>query len=123
MKIDALKKKLQSEFNFSETYEMLDPYQTFNIGSILLAPYYREKQRPWMSKAYQEWMKGERTIVLIAPLKTSCKYFKKYLTDVAEVRLIKEPLYYNNHRVTDPMIIAVYWRRIVGEPNFTISFN
>jgi len=123
MKIDTLKKKLNTEFNFSEIYETLDPKTNFEMGSILLVPHYREQQRPWMTKAYAEWLKGERTVVLIAPLKSECKYFKKYVTNVAEVRPIKEVLDYNNHRVIKPMIIAVYWRRLTGPSNFTVSFN
>ena len=122
MRIDTLKKKLYSEFNFSETYESLESNTKFDNGTILLTPHYREKQRPWMQKAYNEWIKGDRTIVLVSPLKSTCKYFKKYVTDVAEVRSIKD-LSYNNHKVINPMIIAVYWKKILGEPNFCVSFN
>ena len=121
MKIDTLKKKLDTEFNFSELYETLE-MDGFSPGAILLTPHYKDKQRPWMTKAYAEWMKGDRTIVLVAPLKLSCRYFKKYLTDVAEVRHIKEPLTYNNHRATNPMIIAVYWKRMLN-PNFIVTFD
>ena len=123
MKIDTLKKKLHAEFNFSETYEILDPKINFDVGSVLLIPHNREHQRPWMSKAYNEWLKGERTIVLIAPLKTGCKYFKKYVTDVAEIRHIKDVLDYNNYRVIKPTIIAVYRRKITGPADFNVSFD
>ena len=123
MKIDTLKKKLNTEFTFSKTYESLEVNTKFDAGNILLTPNHREKQRPWMKKAYDEWLKGDRTIVLISPLKATCKYFKKYVTDVAEVRTIKEPLTCNNHRIINTMIIAVYWRKILGEPNFCVSFT
>jgi hypothetical protein len=122
MKIDTLKKRLATEFNFSEAYEALE-MDDFNPGTILLTPHYRERQRPWMTKAYDEWMKGDRTIVLVAPLKLSCRYFKRYLTDVAEVRHIKEHLTYNNDRATSPMIIAIYRKRLMGEPNFVVTFD
>jgi hypothetical protein len=123
MKIDTLKKKLQAEFNFSETYDTLENDTYFEAGSILLIPHYREKQRPWMMKAYNEWLKGDRTVVLIAPRKTTCKYFKKYLTDIAEVRPIKEALNFNSHRIMIPMIIAIYKKRITGDPDFIVSFD
>ena len=123
MKIDTLKKKLNSEFNFSEIHDSYESNISFNPGAILLIPHYREKQRPWMTKAYNEWVRGERTIVLISPLKITCKYFKKYLTDVAEVRCIKEPLIYDNHKIVNPMIIAIYRKRELGEPKFIVSFD
>jgi hypothetical protein len=123
MKIDTLKKKLNNEFNFQETYESLESFAEPDPGNILLTPHYREKQRPWITKAYNEWLKGNNTIVLISQLKPTCKYFKKYLTDIAVVRPVKEPLIYNNQRVINNMIIAVYMKRVFGEPNFTVSFN
>lgn len=123
MKIDTLKKKLHTEFIFSEIHESLETKTTFDNGSVLLVPHHTERQRPWMEKAYNEWIKGQRTIVLIAPLKTTCKYFKKYVTDVAEIRKIKEPLYYDNYSGIISMIIAVYWKRIKDEPSFTVCFN
>lgn len=123
MRIDSLKKKLQAEFNFSEVYDSYEPDTHFNPGAILLVPHYREKQRPWMTRAYNEWVRGDRTIVLISPLKITCKYFKKYLTDVAEVRPIKGPLQYSNHKIINPMIIAVYKKRELGEPKFIVSFD
>ena len=124
MRVDTLKRKLNTEFNFSESYESLESDTSFSIGSILLTPNYREKQRPWITKAYNEWLKGDRTIVLISSLKPTCKYFKNYLTDVADVRVIKEPLIYNNHNaLRGTMIIAVYWKKVLGEPNFCVSFN
>jgi hypothetical protein len=121
MRIDTLKKRLNEEFVFSESYDFLK--DEFDPGAILLTPNYKDRQRPWMQKAYQQWMRGDRTIVLVAPMKPSCNYYKKYLTDVAEVRRVKGILLYNNQRVKDPMIIAVYWKRPSSEPNFIVSFD
>jgi hypothetical protein len=123
MKIETLKKKLNTEFNFSESHDILDPRESFDEGVILLTPHYKDKQRPWITKAYNEWVRGDRTIVLVAPLKPTCNYFKKYLSDVAEVRAVKDPLDYNKQRANSPMIIAIYKQRLVDTPNFTISFN
>jgi hypothetical protein len=123
MKIDTLKKKLNAEFDFSEVYEELGPAQSFKPGSILLTPHYREHQRPWMNIAYEEWVKGDRTIVLICPVKPTCRYFKKLVTDVAEIRPIKEVLDYSDHRVLKPMIVAIYRKRITGVSSFTVTFN
>ena len=121
MKLEALKKKLEEEFVFSEIYEELEP-EHFQAGAILLMPYYREYQRPWLTKAYTEWLNGDKTIVLIAPLKPTCRYFKRYVSDVAELRPIKA-LYSNNHKILVPMVIAIYKKRVLGEPNFCVSFN
>jgi hypothetical protein len=121
MKIDTLKKKLEEEFNFSEFHEQLEQ-DHFSPGTILLMPYYREYQRPWMTKAYNEWLNGDRTIVLVAPFKPSCMYFKRYVTDVAEIRHIKT-LNCNNHKIMIPMVIAIYKKRVFGEPNFCVSFD
>jgi len=121
MKIETLKNRLNEEFVFSESYDFLK--DEFDPGVILLTPNFRDKQRPWMQKAYQQWYRGDRTIVLVAPMRTSCKYYKKYLTDVAEVRHVKGGLTYNNQRATDPMIIAVYWKRPSFQPNFIMTFD
>ena len=121
MKIEALKKKLEAEFNFSEIYDTLEK-DPFEPGNILLMPYYREYQRPWLQKAYNEWLKGDRMIILIAPLKPTCRYFKKYVTDVCEIRPINN-LYSNNHKILIPMVIAIYKKRVLGEPNFCVSFD
>lgn len=121
MKLDTLKKKLEAEFEFTEIYETLAP-EPFQIGNILLMPFYKEYQRPWLYKAYNEWLKGGRTIVLITPFKPTCRYFKKYLADVAQIRHI-HTLSDNNHKFMKPMIIAVYSKRVIGEPNFTVSFT
>lgn len=122
MRIETLKKKLNAEFNFVQTLESLD--QLPQSGTLLLVPSYKEKQRLWIIKAYNEWVKGDKTIVLVAPLKTSCFYFKKYVTDVAEIRPVKEYLTYNNnHRVIKPMMVAIYNKIITNEPNFLVSFD
>jgi hypothetical protein len=123
MKITDLKKRLQAEFNFSEEYDKLDGMKSFDTGTILLSPHFTQNQRPWVTKAYNEWLYGGRTIVLIVPQKSTCKYFKKYLTDVAEVRRIKEPLYYDKYNGIISMIIAVYWKREIGERNFIVTFD
>jgi len=122
MRLETLKKKLEAEFNFSEIYETLAQEQ-FQPGNILLLPSYREYQRPWMTKAYYEWVKGDRTIVLVAPLKPTCRYFKKYVTDIAEIRPIPKLSDSNHKFIKKPMIIAIYKMRVLGEPNFTVSFN
>jgi hypothetical protein len=122
MRLETLKKKLEAEFSFSEIYEKLEA-EPFQPGSILLLPFYREYQRPWMTKAHHEWLKGDRTIVLLCPVKPTCRYFKKYVTDVAEVRPISK-LSDNNHKfIKKPMIVAIYNKRVMGEPNFTVTFN
>jgi hypothetical protein len=123
MRLETLKKKLEHEFNFTEIHEKLESDQRFDPGNILLLPFYREYQRPWMTKAYYEWLRGDRTIVLICPVKPTCRYFKKYVTDVAEIRPINK-LSDNNHTfIKKPMIIAIYNKRVLGEPNFTVTFN
>jgi hypothetical protein len=123
MKIEALKKKLEDEFNFSEIYEELEP-EHFQPGTILLMPYYREYQRPWMTRAYNEWLNGDKTIVLVCPWKSTCMYFKRYVTDVCEIRPIRT-LYCNNHKIPIPMVIAIYKKRerVLGEPNFCVVFD
>jgi hypothetical protein len=121
MRIDTLKKRLHAEFEFSEAYDYLE--DEIGPGAILLTPHFKDRQRPWMLKAYQQWLRGDRTIVLVAPLKTSCKYFKKYVIDVAEIRPVKDSLTYDDQRVTNPMIIAVYRSRPSNELNFTVTFD
>ena len=120
MRIETLMKRLDAEFEFSEMYDYLE--DEINPGATLLIPHFKDKQRPWIQKAYTEWLRGDRTIVMVAPLKTSCKYFKRYLMDVAEVRPVKESLTYDDQRVTNPMIIAIYWRRPSNELSFTVTF-
>ena len=122
MRLDTLKKRLNKEFNFSEMYEELQS-KSFDPGNILLTPYYREQQRPWIQKAYDEWITGNKLVVLVCLLKPTCKYFKKYVSDVAEIRHIQEPVIYNGHRITKSMIIAIYNKRIIDTPNFIVSFS
>jgi hypothetical protein len=123
MKLETLKKKLNAEFGFSKIYEELEEGQTFHKDNILLIAHYRDLKAVWMSVAYEESLKNNRTVVLVCPYRPKCGFYKKYVEDVAEVRLLGENLDYPKHRITKPMIIAIYRKKLNEEPNFTITFD
>jgi hypothetical protein len=120
MKIETLVKRLNAEHNFTEVFNTLG--YAFNPGSILLLPDPTEKQRPWVEKAYSQWIRGGRTIVLIAPYKDNCSYFEKYCSAVAQIKTVSD-LIINNERVTKPMIIATYDKIPLKEPDFVVRFD
>jgi hypothetical protein len=125
MTIEEYKKKIDAEFHFSESYcddNQLNIY--FNPGTILLTPMTSHNHRRWISKAFFEWERGGRTIVVITQFKTGCKYFKNLVTAVAEVRLINECLIYDNKKFPNKqMIMAIYKAKPLKELNHLVTFN
>jgi hypothetical protein len=125
IKIEDYKKTLYDEFKFTQ---IVDDKKTLNCsfldGTILMIPNYKERQRPWIVKAVTEWKRGNRTIVVITPLANKSKYFQNLVANSAEIRVITDYLVYNScHRVTKPMIIAIYKQKEKKVIHDTIYFN
>jgi hypothetical protein len=122
--IDDYKNTIQNEFLFSECYDTDESLvRSFNIGTILLMPHPKHKQRPWLRKAFDEWNRGGRRVLLITPFRTSCKYFQEYLTKNAEIRVITTSLKYGEHIVLRPMILAIFKAKPLRELNHLVTFD
>jgi hypothetical protein len=125
IKIEDFKKKLDDEFKFTQ---IVDDKKALNFsfmdGNILLLPNHKERQRPWLLKANSEWSRGNKTIVIVTPLANKSKYFQNLVANSAEIRVITDYLVYNScHRVTKPMIIAIYKQKEKKVIHDTIYFN
>ena len=124
LSIDEYKKKIAEEFNFSECYDCDESLvRSFNTGTILLTPGAKQKQRPWLRKAFDEWCRGGRTVLLVTPFRTSCKYFQLYLSNNAEIRPITTSLLYKDHRVSKPMVLAIFKAKPLRELNHYVVFD
>lgn len=121
--IEEYKNTISGEFVFSECYDTDDSlHRSFSVGTILLTPFIKQKQRPWLKKAFDEWNRGGRTIVLITPFRTSCKYFQEYITKNAEIRVITTSLTYKEQIVLRPMILAIFKAKPLRELNHLVTF-
>jgi hypothetical protein len=122
--IDEYKKTINSEFNFSESYDGEESlHRSFGIGTILLTPCVKQKQRPWLKKAFDEWNRGGRTILLVTPLRLTCKYFKHYLNNSVEIRVIRTPLMYKQQVILRPMVLAIFKSKPLRELNHLVTFD
>jgi hypothetical protein len=122
--IDEYKNIINSEFAFSESYDTADALnKSFSPGTIILTPNPKLKQRPWLRKALDEWNRGGRTILLVTPFRTSCKYFQEYLTKHAEIRVITASLSYNQQAITRPMILAIFKAKPGMQLNHLVTFD
>lgn len=123
--IDEYKNKLNTEFNFTASYDNDNDLNIpFDEGTIFLAPPIKSKQRKWLNKAFKEWQRGGRTIVIVTALKQNCKYFNELLINVSEQRLVTDYLIYKNYlRVTRPMITAIYKALPITPKNHLITFD
>jgi hypothetical protein len=122
--IEEYKNKIKEEFNFSECYDSDENLlRSFNTGTILLAPTGKQKHRPWIKKAFDEWNRGGRTILLITPFKTQCKYFQTNLSNFAEIRVITNSIKYKDHMVTKPMVLAIYKAQPFIERKHLVTFD
>jgi len=122
--IDTYIKTLETEFYFSECYDTNESLvRSFNPGTILLTPHAKLKQRPWLKKAFDEWNRGGRTILLVTPFRTSCKYFQEFLTKNAEIRVITTSLLYKDHKVLRPMVLAIFKAKPTRELTHLVTFD
>jgi len=122
--LDEYVKTLTDEFQITETYNSdINLNRSFNVGTILLTPSVKLKQRNWLKKAFDEWERGGRTILLLTPVRIKCKYFLKYLGSVAECRMLTTFIDYKDHIITKPMVLAVYKAKPLREINHLVTFD
>lgn len=95
----------------------------FNPGVILLMPDFSTKQKNWIMKAYEQWMRNGRTIILVTQLKTFCAYSKEYLFRHAEIKIIYETIFINGKKITKPMILAIYKEIPLKIPNALVIMD
>jgi hypothetical protein len=123
--IDDFKNKLITEFQVTETYSKeVDLNRSFNPGVILLAPHAKDRQSQWISKAFFEWNRTGRTVVIITPYKPLCRYFMRFIINNAQIRLITDTLIYDdNDIVRKPMIVAIFKEKPVAVKTGYITFD
>lgn len=65
-------------------------HQSWQLGGAVFCnpPYGREIGK-WVKKAYEEFVRGEVTIVMLIPARTDTSYFHDYIYGKAEIRFIR----------------------------------
>jgi hypothetical protein len=122
--IDEYKKILEKEFNITEFFDDdTNLKRSFNLGTILLTPSTKLKQRNWLKKAVDEWERGGRTILILTTVRFNCKYFSKYINQVSETRLLLTQIEYKDHKSIKPMVLAIYKEKPLREINHLVNFN
>ena len=110
---------LAAEYNFSETITG-DEWLTQNWpeGLLLCCPGNSKKYKDFIHKVSSEWIKGDKTIVLIIKASPQCKYFQNLVLNQALITTIP-----NTNKRAKPLIKAVYEKREPITKSFTVSFN
>jgi hypothetical protein len=122
--LQEYKDKIYKEYNCTEFHDSHTSLKAaFNTGTILLIPDFSTKQRQWIMKAYEQWNRFGRTVILVTQLKTFCAYSKDYLFKHAEIKIIYETIFINGKKVTKPMILAIYKEIPLKLPNLSVVMN
>lgn len=56
----------------------------------------------WVKKAYEEYMRGCKTIVMLLPARTDTKWFHEYIYGKAEIRFVKGRLKFGGAKDAAP---------------------
>ena len=116
--LQEYKDKIYKQYNCTEFHDSHTSLKSaFSPGVILLMPDFSTKQRQWIMKSYEQWMRGGRTIILVTQLKTFCAYSKDYLFPHAEIKIIYETIFIDGKKITKPMILAIYKEIPLRIPN------
>lgn len=75
--------------------------QDWSGHTVFCNPPYGREIKKWAAKAYEEWMKGARVVMLI-PARTDTQYFHDYIYGYAELRFIKGRLKFGNSENSAP---------------------
>jgi hypothetical protein len=123
--IDELKKSLEDNFTFdfcfSESDELL---KSWTAGTYFLTPNLLQNHKEWCYKAHSEWSRGNKTIILIIPIKSSTKYFQNLVLSQADCKIIPHALIYPDlKKISRAMMIAIYRAKVIPPKEFLISFN
>ena len=113
-------KYLYEEFNFDFDPCPVDPqFDGLSIDwgkrNFVNPPY--KNIALWISKGYQEWLKG-KLIVFLIPARTDTKYFHNWIYPFAELRFIKGRLKFDDEKGSAPFpsLICVLRPRDPQEP-------
>lgn len=75
-------------------------------------PYGRKETGMWVKKAYEEYMRGCKTIVMLLPARTDTKWFHEYIYGKAEIRFVKGRLKFGGAKDAAPFpSMVVIWRK------------
>lgn len=92
--------------------------QSWNVGGAVFCnpPYGREIGK-WVKKAYEEFVRGGETIVLLIPARTDTSYFHDYIYGKAEIRFLRGRLKFEDENgvamnpAPFPSMVVIYKRR------------
>jgi hypothetical protein len=130
LKIHELIEELNAEFNFDTIFSH-DSVLTTDLkeGVFLFAPDNKIPAKSWAEKAFQEWRRWKRQILLIIPYRPNYKWFR-LLTSVPnmQLRIIDEKIDYSKSTVRRPLniascIIILPKREEVDENKLLMQFN
>ena len=92
--------------------------RSWNVGGAVFCnpPYGREIGK-WVKKAYEEFVRGGETIVLLIPARTDTSYFHDYIYGKAEIRFLRGRLKFEDENgaamnpAPFPSMVVIYKRR------------
>lgn len=117
--------ELNTEFNFnldpcaSDTNHKCQNYFTkeqngltksWEHYTIFCNPPYGRDIKYWVEKAYNEFLKGDTTVVMLLPARTDTKWFHDYIYSKAEIRFIKGRLKFGGckHNAPFPSMVVIF---------------
>lgn len=73
-------------------------------------PYSRKLKEAFITKAYQEWQRNNRTSILLLPVSTSTKIFHRLIYPYAEIRFIEGRIKFNGLKTAGQMdnMLVIY---------------
>lgn len=94
-------------------YTINDDALSFNWGNNIVAfvnpPY--SNLLSWCEKCYCEWFFNHNTIVMLLPVRTSTKWFQKYIWPYCSIDFLPKRLKFNNSKYSSPFdsMICVFY--------------
>ena len=87
--------------------------QDWTGETVWCNPPYGRAVKAWIRKAYEHFIGGGGTSVLLIPARTDTKWFHDYVYGKAEIRFIKGRLKYGNAKYNAPFpsMIVIYRKR------------
>lgn len=91
-------------------------------GAVFCNPPYGREIGKWVKKAYEEFVRGGETIVLLIPARTDTSYFHDYIYGKAEIRFIRGRLKFEDENgaamnpAPFPSMVVIYKSRQTRYP-------
>lgn len=87
--------------------------QCWQGETVFCNPPYGKTIGDWVRKAYQEFIAGDCTVVMLLPARTDTRWFHSWILGIAEIRFVKGRLKFGGAKsgAPFPSMIVVYQKR------------